>query len=632
MMLRVTGRLGTFSGHPMLEHFNFVKTHTKRLPKMTIPSPSSLHFRYGRDAVPEAIYPDMDEFYRDLGQTYRKAVRAFADAGCRYLQLDEVNFTYLCDPKLRAQVANRGDDPEQLPAIYARMINAAIADIPPDMTIAMHLCRGNFQSTFVASGGYEPVAEILFNTINVHGYFMEYDSRPRRRLRAAAVRAQGQDRGARPGHDEKRAAGIEGRHQAPHRPGGEIRAPRSIVPVAAMRLRLDRGGQYPGRGRAMGEAEDDRGISRGSLGMKRTKPPFRADHVGSLLRPAALKKAREQRAKGEIDAAALKAVEDREIERVIGKQEEVGLQSITDGEFRRSWWHLDFLWGLDGVEKHVMDTGVAFAAVTTRNEGVKVTGKLGFSGHPMIEHFKFVAAHTKRTPKITIPAPSALYGRPMRLPIDQKIYPKLDALFDDLGQAYKKAVRAFADAGCRYLQLDEVFIAMLCDEKYRAQMKARGDDPERLGPLYGDLINTAMSDIPSDMTITMHLCRGNYKSTFMGSGGYEAEQEILFNRIKVHGYFMEYDSDRAGGFEPLKLVPKDRQVVLGLVTTKTGRLESKDDLKRRIDEAAKYISLDQLCLSPQCGFASTEEGNTLAEDEQWAKLRMIVEVAKEVWG
>jgi 5-methyltetrahydropteroyltriglutamate--homocysteine methyltransferase len=365
---------------------------------------------------------------------------------------------------------------------------------------------------------------------------------------------------------------------------------------------------------------------------QRTKPPFRADHVGSLLRPAALKKARDQHAKGDIDASALKAIEDREIERVIQKQEEVGLQSITDGEFRRSWWHLDFLWGLDGVERHVMDSGVAFAAVTTRNEGVKVTGKIGFSNHPMLDHFKFVAAHTKRTPKITIPAPSALYGRPMRLPIDQKIYPKLDAMFHDLGQAYRKAVRAFADAGCRYLQLDEVFIAMLCDPKYRQQMKDRGDDPDRLGELYGNLINTAMSDIPSDMTITMHLCRGNYKSTFMGAGGYEAEQEILFNRIKVHGYFMEYDSARAGGFEPLRLVPKDRQVVLGLVTTKTGRLEQKDDLKRRIDEATKYISLDQLCLSPQCGFASTEEGNTLAEDEQWAKLRMIVEIAEEVWG
>ena len=271
-----------------------------------------------------------------------------------------------------------------------------------------------------------------------------------------------------------------------------------------------------------------------------------------------LKKAREQRAKGEITPAQLKDIEDREIERVIRKQEEVGLQSITDGEFRRSWWHLDFLWGLDGIEKHVMDKGVSFAAVTTRNEGLKVTGKIGFSGHPMIEHFKFVAAHTKRTPKITIPAPSAAYGRPMRTPIDEKTYPKLDRFFDDLGQAYKKAVRAFADAGCRYLQLDEVFIAMLCDPKYRQTMKDRGDDSERLGELYGDLVNTAMSDIPSDMTITMHMCRGNYKSTYMGAGGYEAVQEILFNKIKVHGFFMEYDTDRAGGFEPLRMLPKDR--------------------------------------------------------------------------
>jgi 5-methyltetrahydropteroyltriglutamate--homocysteine methyltransferase len=366
--------------------------------------------------------------------------------------------------------------------------------------------------------------------------------------------------------------------------------------------------------------------------MQRTTPPFRADHVGSLLRPAALKTARERRARGEIDAAELQAVEDREIERVIRKQEEVGLRSITDGEFRRSWWHLDFLWGLDGVEKHVMDTGIAFAAVTTRNEGVKVTGRLGFSGHAMIEHYKFVAARTRRTPKITIPAPSAIYGRPVPTPIDKAVYPKLDKFFDDLGAAYRKAVRAFADAGCRYLQLDEVFIAMLCDPRYRRQMQDRGDDPDYLGGLYGDLINEAMSDIPPGMTVTMHLCRGNYKSTFMGTGGYEAEQDILFNKIKVHGYFMEYDTERAGGFEPLRLVPKDRNVVLGLVTTKTGTLESKDAIMRRIEEATKFIALDQLCLSPQCGFASTEEGNLLAEDEQWAKLRMIVEVAQEVWG
>jgi 5-methyltetrahydropteroyltriglutamate--homocysteine methyltransferase len=370
--------------------------------------------------------------------------------------------------------------------------------------------------------------------------------------------------------------------------------------------------------------------------MKRTKPPFRADHVGSLLRPAALKKAREQRAKGDIGATELRTIEDREIERVIKKQAEAGLQSITDGEFRRSWWHLDFLWGLDGIDKHVMDTGIAFAGVNTRNEGLKITGKIGFSGHPMLEHFKFVASHTKRTPnttpKITIPSPSAAYGRPLPTPIDKNVYPQLDAFFDDLGQAYKKAVRAFADAGCRYLQLDEVFIAMLCDDNYRQKMKDRGDDPDRMGTLYGDLINTAMSDIPPDMTITMHMCRGNYKSTYMGSGGYEKVQEVLFNQIKVHGFFMEYDSDRAGGFEPLRMVPKDRQVVLGLVTTKSGRLEAKDEIKRRIEQAAKYISLDQLCLSPQCGFASTEEGNTLAEDEQWAKLGMIVEVAEEVWG
>jgi 5-methyltetrahydropteroyltriglutamate--homocysteine methyltransferase len=366
--------------------------------------------------------------------------------------------------------------------------------------------------------------------------------------------------------------------------------------------------------------------------MQRTKPPFRADHVGSLLRPPALKAAREQRARNEISAADLKAVEDREIERAIKKQEEVGLQAITDGELRRSWWHLDFLWGLDGVERNVMESGIAFAAVTTRNEGVKVTGKVGFSGHPMIEHYKFVAAHTKRTPKITIPAPSAIYGRPSMTPIDRTIYPKLDRFFDDLGQAYRKAVRAFADAGCRYLQLDEVFIAMLCDPKYRQQMTDRGDDPVYLGELYGDLINTAMSDIPADMTITMHLCRGNYKSTFMGAGGYGAVQEILFNKINVHGYFMEYDDARSGGFEPLRMLPKGKQVVLGIVTTKSGKLESKDDLKRRIEEAAKYAPLDQLCISGQCGFASTEEGNTLTEDEQWAKLRRIVEVADEVWG
>jgi 5-methyltetrahydropteroyltriglutamate--homocysteine methyltransferase len=367
--------------------------------------------------------------------------------------------------------------------------------------------------------------------------------------------------------------------------------------------------------------------------MARTdRPPFRADHVGSLLRPAALKEARRQHAEGVLDAAGLAAVEDREIARIIRKQQDLGLRGITDGELRRSWWHLDFLWGLDGIAEHHADFGTGFVGVTPRTAGVRIDGKIGFSGHPMLAHYRFLHERVSATAKLTLPAPSALCGRPVLPPIDARVYPHRDELFADLGAAYRAALAAFAAAGCRYLQLDEVFIAMLCDPKYRQQMKDRGDDPEKLGPLYGDLINTAMSDIPDDMTVTMHLCRGNYKSTFMGSGGYEAEAEVLFNQINVHGYFMEYDTERAGGFEPLRMLPKGKQVVLGLVTTKTGALESKDTIKRRIEEAAKFTDLDQLCLSGQCGFASTEEGNTLTEDEQWAKLRMIVEVADEVWG
>jgi len=364
----------------------------------------------------------------------------------------------------------------------------------------------------------------------------------------------------------------------------------------------------------------------------RTKPPFRADHVGSLLRPPALKAARQKRASGAIGDAELKAVEDREIERAIRKQEEAGLYSVTDGEFRRSWWHLDFLWGLRGIARYTPPTGVAFAGTNTRSEGVQIAGALDFGGHPMVDHFRFLKSHTQRMAKMTIPAPSAIYGRPIRIPIDPAVYPHIDQMFDDLGKAYRKAVRAFADAGCRYLQLDEVFIAMLCDAKYRQQMKDRGDDPDRLAEIYADLVNVAMSDIPADMTITMHMCRGNYKSTFMGTGSYDAVQEILFNKINVHGYFMEYDDERSGGFEPLRLLPAGKIAVLGIMTTKTGRLESKDELRRRIDEAAKFAPLERLCISGQCGFASTEEGNVLSEDEQWAKLRRLVEVADDVWG
>jgi 5-methyltetrahydropteroyltriglutamate--homocysteine methyltransferase len=366
---------------------------------------------------------------------------------------------------------------------------------------------------------------------------------------------------------------------------------------------------------------------------RKTTPPFRADHVGSLLRPPALKDARDRRGRGEVSDEELKAVEDREIARVIKRQEDLGLKAVTDGEFRRSWWHLDFLWALDGVERHTMDSGINFAATRTRNEGLKVTGKVGVTGtHPVIEHFTYVQAHTAGVPKATIPAPSAIYGRPVGTPIDRDIYPDLNGFFADVGAAYRTVVRQFADAGCRYLQLDEVFIAMLCDAAYVQRMKDRGDDPDRLGMLYGDLINEAIADAPADMTVTMHLCRGNYKSTFMGSGGYDAVQEIIFNRINVGGYFMEYDDERSGTFAPLRLLPEGKTAVLGIMTTKSGRLEGRDELKRRIDEATRYASLDQLCISGQCGFASTEEGNMLTEDEQWAKLARVVEVADEVWG
>jgi 5-methyltetrahydropteroyltriglutamate--homocysteine methyltransferase len=364
---------------------------------------------------------------------------------------------------------------------------------------------------------------------------------------------------------------------------------------------------------------------------KRTKPPFRADHVGSLLRPAALKDARAKHAKGELDAAGLKAVEDREIERAIRKQEEVGLKLATDGEFRRTWWHFDFFRGVKGVEM-IAAPPIKFKGVETKAEAVKIAGKVDFAGHPHIEHFKFLQTHCNVTPKMTIPAPSTFHFRQGRKMVSREAYPDLDNFFADIGTSWGKAIRAFYDAGCRYLQLDDTAWAMICDPAEREHSRERGDDPDKLPAIYAQVTNKALEAKPADMTITMHSCRGNFRSTWIAQGGYEFVAQHLFS-TRIDGYFLEYDNDRAGGFEPLRFFPKgEKQLVLGLVTSKSGMLEKKDDLKRRIEEATKYVPLDQLCLSPQCGFASTEEGNVLAEDEQWAKLRMIVEVAEEVWG
>src|ERR1700687_5393028 len=290
--------------------------------------------------------------------------------------------------------------------------------------------------------------------------------------------------------------------------------------------------------------------------MPRSKPPFRADHVGSLLRPSALKEARSRRERGEISPDVLAAVEDRAVETVIRREEDIGLQAVTDGEFRRAFWNYDFLGNLDGVEAYLGERKIKFQGPNPKPMMLRVTDRLGtFSGHPMLDHFKFVAAHTAVVPKMTIPSPSSLHFRYGRDAIPGSIYPDMEDFYSDLSRTYAKVVRAFADAGCRYLQLDEVNLAYLCDPKLRAQVSERGEDPTQLPAVYARLINAAISDIPADMTIAMHLCRGNFQSTFVASGGYEPVAEILFNAINVHGYFMEYDSDRAGGFGPLRRVP-----------------------------------------------------------------------------
>ena len=367
--------------------------------------------------------------------------------------------------------------------------------------------------------------------------------------------------------------------------------------------------------------------------MQRTKPPFRADMVGSLLRTAPIKDERAKREKGVITAAQLKEVEDREIEKIIKRQEEIGLKLATDGEFRRSFWHFDFFSMLDGVELYELDHGIQFQGVQTKAQSIRVKGKIGFSDHPMLEHFKFLKAHTKVMPKMTIPSPTVMHFRLEPKAVVTDVYKDRDAIFDDLAMAYQKAIKAFYDAGCRYLQFDDTAWAYLCSQEELKKARDRGLDVDHLQETYTACINKALEARPADMTITTHVCRGNFRSTFISSGGYEPVAQNLLAKCNYDGYFLEYDTDRAGGFEPLRFLPKGNKiVVLGLVTSKSGRLEPREDIKKRIQEATKFVALDQLCLSPQCGFASTEEGNVLAEDEQWAKLKMIVELAEEVWG
>ncbi len=366
----------------------------------------------------------------------------------------------------------------------------------------------------------------------------------------------------------------------------------------------------------------------------RAAPPFRADHVGSLLRPKVLRQARARWKAGSLPQDGLREVEDRCIAAAIVRQEQIGLRAATDGEYRRAYWHYDFVAGLDGVEIYEPEQKIQFQGNVPLGHKLRVNGRIGWSKPVMIDHYQFLASQVRTAvPKQTIPAPSVVHFRGGRDAIDKDAYPGMDRFFADLGAAYQMAVSAFGAAGCRYLQLDEVNIAYLCDPEQIAMLKARGEHVEDLLGIYAAMLNHAIAGKPEGMVISMHLCRGNFRSTWIASGGYEPVAEVLFNRINADAYFMEYDTQRACGFEPLRFVPRGPKiVVLGIMTSKTGELESKDELKRRIDQAAQYLPLEQLALSPQCGFASTEEGNTLTEDQQWAKLSRCVEVAQDVWG
>jgi methionine synthase II (cobalamin-independent) len=369
----------------------------------------------------------------------------------------------------------------------------------------------------------------------------------------------------------------------------------------------------------------------------RTSPPYRADHVGSLLRPPELVRARDEHAAGRLSADELRAVEDEAIRDVVRKQEEVGLQSATDGEFRRTTWHMDFIDSLGGITHAEEEILVEFhnpaGTIEWRPAAMRVSDRVTLKEPIFADHFRFLqSCVTTATPKLTIPSPSMVHFRGQRAAIDEDVYPDLDAFWSDLTTAYAAEVRALGDLGCTYLQFDDTSLAYLNDPKQRDYATRMGSDAEHLHEDYIRHINESLEGRPGGMTVTAHLCRGNFQSSWVAEGGYDFIAEALFNDLGVDGLFLEYDDARSGGFEPLRFVPKGKFVVLGLVTTKTGALESKDQLKRRIEEASRYVDIEQLCLSGQCGFSSTVEGNALTPDEQWAKLALIVETAREVWG
>ena len=368
--------------------------------------------------------------------------------------------------------------------------------------------------------------------------------------------------------------------------------------------------------------------------MSQVNPPFRADHVGSLLRPRAVHEARAERAAGEISAAELREVEDAAIADAVRTVEGLGMRSVTDGEFRRAWFHLDFLEQLDGVAVtgNIAASSDAAATVHMTPPKLSVVGPLRHTRDIQVDDYRYLASVVTETPKVSIPSPTMVHFRGGRAAIDIDAYPDLEQFFTDLAACYRAELDALYAAGCRYVQLDDTNLAYLCDPVMRAGAVERGDDPDELPHSYAELINHVITGRPDDLVVGIHLCRGNYRSTWFAQGSYEPVAEVLFTELGVDAYFLEYDDERSGDFSPLRFVPADKTVVLGLVTSKRPELESVDDLATRVEEAAKYVPLDQLCLSPQCGFASTVEGNQMTPDQQWAKLSRVVEAAGKIWG
>jgi 5-methyltetrahydropteroyltriglutamate--homocysteine methyltransferase len=363
-------------------------------------------------------------------------------------------------------------------------------------------------------------------------------------------------------------------------------------------------------------------------------PPFRADHVGSLLRPPELKQARADFKSGKIPRAKLNAAEDQAIRKAVSLQEAAGLQSVTDGELRRAFWHVDFLTGFEGIVATQGQYALKFhgegGAESETKSMMVVNAKVRRKKPVMVEHFRFLAKTTKRTAKLCIPAPTYLHMRGGRRVVNESIYPDIEEFWSDITRAYQEEIAELGKAGLEYLQIDDVSFACLCDEGIRSQVKRDGEDPAKLPAKYASIISSLLKDRPKGMGVTMHTCRGNHASMWMAEGGYDAVAEAVF-QTEADGFFLEYDTARAGGFEPLRFVPKGKKVVLGLISTKTPRLEDKNQLKNRIEQAAKYVPLENLCLSPQCGFASSEVGNQLTEDDQKRKLELAVQVADEVW-